>query len=160
GHLREISRRTRRLQRPVAFLPVPGQGPVPGPDRLAAAGRLGGTGPMQDILLFALLGLGQGALIAGISVGVVVTYRGSGVINLATGAVAMVSGYLFWALTGGFFGFSWPTALALPAALAIALLVGLAVEFAVFAPLRTAAPLARLAGSLGALLTLQAGVLL
>ena len=45
-----------------------------------------------------LLGLGSGALIAGIAVGVVVTYRGSGIINLAIGGYAMLAGYAFWAL--------------------------------------------------------------
>jgi hypothetical protein len=34
-----------------------------------------------QILLFALLGLGAGSLIAGIAIGVVLTYRGSGIIN-------------------------------------------------------------------------------
>ena len=54
---------------------------------------------MEQVFLFVLLGLGGGALIAGIALGVVVTYRGSGIINLATGAVAMVAGYSFWSLT-------------------------------------------------------------
>ena len=58
---------------------------------------------MDQIVLFALLGLGTGALIAGIGLGVVLTYRGSGIINLATGAVAMVAGYAFWSLSTGFF---------------------------------------------------------
>jgi branched-chain amino acid transport system permease protein len=47
----------------------------------------------HQILLFALLGLGAGSLIAGIAIGVVLTYRGSGIINSATGAVAMLAGY-------------------------------------------------------------------
>ena len=47
---------------------------------------------MQQILLFTLLGLGSGALVAGIALGVVLTYRGSGVINLATGGMAMLGG--------------------------------------------------------------------
>ena len=53
---------------------------------------------MTQILLFILLGLGPGALIAAIALSVVLTYRGSGVINLATGGVAMIGGYAFWAL--------------------------------------------------------------
>ena len=53
---------------------------------------------MQQILLFILLGLGSGALIAGIALAVVLTYRGSGIINLATGAMAMLGGYAYWAL--------------------------------------------------------------
>ena len=48
---------------------------------------------MKDIALFVLLGLGAGAVIAGIAMAVVVTYIGSGIINLATGAVAMVAAY-------------------------------------------------------------------
>jgi len=115
---------------------------------------------MSNLLLFGLLGLGQGALIAGIAVGVVVTYRGSGVINLATGAVAMLTGYLFWALTSGFFGLAVPVGVAFAVALAAAVLVGLTMQTVVFTPLGTASPLARLAASLGILLTLQACVLL
>src|SRR4051794_26346037 len=95
-----------------------------------------------NLLLFALLGLGQGALIAGIAVGVVVTHRGAGVINLATGAVAMVTGYLFWALTSGFFGLTVPVGVAFAAALVAAVLVGLTMQVAVFTPLRTTSPLA------------------
>src|SRR4029450_175797 len=115
---------------------------------------------MEHIPLFAVLGLGQGALIAGIALGVVVTYRGSGIINLSTGAVAMASAYAFWALTTGFFGFTLPVGPALAGALAVALAVGVLTEVAVFKPLRTVSPLAKLAASLGILLTMQAVVLL
>lgn len=89
-----------------------------------------------------------------------VTYRGSGIINLSTGAVAMASAYAFWALTTGFFGFTLPVGPALAGALAVALAVGVLTEVAVFKPLRTVSPLAKLAASLGILLTLQATVLL
>ena len=65
---------------------------------------------MEQVLLFVLLGLGGGALIAGIALGVVLTYRGSGIINLATGAVAMVAGYSFWSLQSDFYGFTLGTA--------------------------------------------------
>src|SRR6266540_3218703 len=89
----------------------------------------------KQVLLFALLGLGTGALIAGIALGVVLFYRGSGVINLATGGIAMLAGYSFWSLRTGTFGTHVPTA----AALVITMLVVLA---------------------LGVLLTLQAAMLL
>ena len=56
---------------------------------------------MNEILLFLLLGRGTGATIAAIAVGVVVTYRGSGFINLAAGAIAMLAGFTFWALRTG-----------------------------------------------------------
>jgi branched-chain amino acid transport system permease protein len=115
---------------------------------------------MEQLLLFVLLGLGQGALIAGIALAVVVTYRGSGIINLATGAVAMIAGYAFWSLHTGYFGAALGTVPALVAALLAAALAGLATEFLAFRPLRTAPPLAKLAASLGVLLTAQAGMLL
>ncbi len=41
------------------------------------------------------LGLGTGSLIAGIAVGVVLTYRGSGVVDFSKGAVAIFIGYVF-----------------------------------------------------------------
>ena len=62
-----------------------------------------------QLLLFAILGLGAGSLIAGIAIGVVLTYRGSGIINLATGAIAMLAGYSFWSLRTGEFGWHAPT---------------------------------------------------
>ncbi len=113
---------------------------------------------MQQVLLFSLLGLGSGALIAGIALGVVLTYRGSGIINLATGGMAMLAGYAFWALRLDLL--HWSTGPALVASLVIVLLVGTATELVAFRPLRTAAPLAKLVSSLGVLLVFQASMLL
>src|SRR5579859_5444678 len=114
---------------------------------------------MNQILLFILLGLGSGALIAGLALAVVLTYRGSGVINLSTGAVAMLGGYAFWALNTGKL-VSLPTAVALPLGLLFVLVVGAITEFAVYGPLRNSAPLAKLVASLGVLLIAQAAMLL
>ena len=115
---------------------------------------------MQQILLFILLGLGSGALIAAIALGVVVSYRGSGVINLATGGVAMLAGYAFWALRTGRLGPQLGTAPALALSLVFVLAVGVAIEFVAFRPLRAATPLAKLVASLGVLLVAQASMLL
>ena len=112
----------------------------------------------QQIVLFGILGLGAGSLIAGIAVGIVVTFRGSGIINLATGAVAMVAGYSYWSLKTGTYGVHMPTAAALVITALVLLVIGLGIEFAVYRPLRTAAPLAKLAASLGLLLVAQAAV--
>jgi len=111
-----------------------------------------------QILLFALLGLGAGSLIAGIAIGVVLTYRGSGIINLATGAVAMLGGYAFWSLEAGEFGWHAPTWAALALTLLFLVALGILIESVAFRPLRTASPLAKLAASLGVLLVAQAGV--
>jgi branched-chain amino acid transport system permease protein len=114
----------------------------------------------KHVLQFGLLGLGAGALIAGIALGVVLTYRGSGIINLATGAVAMVAGYSFWSLKSDFFGFTLGTAPGLVVTLLVCAVLGVLTETLVFRPLRTAAPLAKLIASLGILLTLQSAMLL
>jgi branched-chain amino acid transport system permease protein len=115
---------------------------------------------LDQVLLFALLGLGTGALIAGIALGVVLFYRGSGVINLATGAIAMFAGYSFWSLRTGTFGADVPTAPALVITLVVIAVFGVAMELLAFRPLQAASPLAKLAASLGVLLTLQAAMLL
>jgi branched-chain amino acid transport system permease protein len=114
---------------------------------------------VDEILLFIVLGLGSGALIAGISLGVVLTYRGSGIINLSVGAMAMLGGYAFWALTSGKIA-SLPTGAALPLALAFVVACGALVEFAVFRPLRNSSPLSKMVSSLGVLLIAQSAMLL
>jgi len=107
-----------------------------------------------------LLGLGTGGTIAAIAVGVVVTYRGSGFINLAAGAIAMLAGFSFWALRTGELGFTVDTPVAVILSYAFVIAVTVVIELAVFRPLRTAAPLAKLVASLGVLLTAQAIMLL
>lgn len=115
---------------------------------------------ITDILLFVLLGLGAGAVIAGMAMAVVLTYRGSGIINLATGAIAMVAAYSFWALRSDFFHITLSTPTAVVVTMVVSVLVGVIAELAVFRSLRTSSPLAKLVASLGILLTLQATMLL
>jgi branched-chain amino acid transport system permease protein len=115
---------------------------------------------MRDILLFALLGLGSGALIAGIALAIVLTYRGSGIINLATGGIAMLAGYSYWSLKTGEYGTEFGTAPALAITFVVTLAVGALIELVAFKPLRNAAPLAKLVSSLGVLLVAQASMLL
>jgi branched-subunit amino acid ABC-type transport system permease component len=111
---------------------------------------------MQTVLLFALLGLGSGAMIASIALGVVLSWRGSGTINLAAGATVMVAGYLFWSLRTGFFGPALTTAPAVLVTLLAMALLAFAVERVAVRPLRSASPLAKLVASIGVLLLLQA----
>ena len=124
---------------------------------------------LEQILLFACLGLGVGALIAGVAMGVVLFYRGSGVINLATGAIAMLAGFTYWVLRTGTFGggelheihFSpMSTGPALVITFGVVILFAVVMELLAFRPLQAASPLAKLAASLGVLLTLQATMLL
>ena len=114
---------------------------------------------MQDVILYGALGLGAGALIASIALGVVLIYRGSGVINVATGAIAMVAAYIFWAFRTGFFGFHLSTVPAFVLTLVCMAGFGVLVELTVFRPLRNTTPLAKLAASLGLLLVLESGMI-
>jgi branched-chain amino acid transport system permease protein len=113
---------------------------------------------MQDVALFALLGLGGGALIAGLALAVIVFYRGSGIINLATGAIAMVAGFVFWSFDNGKFGFHPPWPVSFVLTLLFMAVLGVVIELCVFWPLRRTSPLAKLAASLGLLLVAQAAI--
>jgi branched-chain amino acid transport system permease protein len=114
---------------------------------------------MQNVILYAALGLGAGALNASIALGVVLIYRGSGVINVAVGAIAMIGAYLFWAFTTGYMGFTLSSAPAYVLTLVCMAGLGVLIELAIFRPLRNTAPVAKLAASLGLLLVLQAGAI-
>lgn len=123
---------------------------------------------MQQLLLFAVLGLGTGALFAGLALSLVATYRGSGAINIATGGIAMFGAYVFYGLrTGGYLLFpplriSGGAGLRVPLlpAVIITLLVcaafGLALHYLVLRPLRRQSALAKLVATVGVLLIVQA----
>lgn len=125
---------------------------------------------MTTWAFYALLGVGTGAMYAAFSMSVIITYRGSGVINFAVGALAMIPAMVFaelrssgdlvlpliviprrWSL-GDPMGF-------VPAAL-LATLVGLVVSAIVYVTvvrsLRTAPPVTMLVATVGVTLVLQA----
>jgi branched-chain amino acid transport system permease protein len=116
---------------------------------------------MQTILENILLGLSSGAVIALLALALVISHRGSGIVNLSTGAVAMIGGYAFWALrTGAVASVTLATVPAIIVALLVTMLVGAAIELIAYRPLRTSTPLAKLICSLGIMLILQATMLL
>ena len=49
---------------------------------------------MQEVFRFAILGLGLGALYALASQGLMVIYRGSGILNFAHGSIGMIGSFL------------------------------------------------------------------
>jgi branched-chain amino acid transport system permease protein len=112
---------------------------------------------VKEVIVFVLLGLAQGGVYAGLATSVVLTYRGSGIVNMATGAMAMVSAYALWAFRSNRFGFTLPSAVAVVAAVLVTVVVGVISEFVIFQRLRTASPLAKLLASLGVMLVLQQG---
>ena len=134
---------------------------------------------MKDIIFFLISGLGLGALFAMLGAGLVISYKGSGVINFAHGALAMYGMFTFdTAWNRGELFLPWldflpthsvnvpvritlasdgtaPFMVALVVALLMAALLGLAVHFLIFRPLRNAAPLGKVVASVGLLLYLQ-----
>jgi branched-chain amino acid transport system permease protein len=133
---------------------------------------------MQDIIFFLLLGLGLGSLYAMLGSGIVIVYRGSGVINFAYGAMAMYGVFTFdEARRFGRIQLPWVDILpttwlnlpvtirvadtkanllwALILAFAMAVVLGLLAHVLVFRPLRNAAPLGKVVGSVGMMLYLQ-----
>ena len=54
---------------------------------------------METIFTFALLGAAAGALYAISAMGIVVTYRGSGTVNFASGAIGMVGAFVYWEIS-------------------------------------------------------------
>lgn len=139
---------------------------------------------MNDIIFNLLIGLGIGALYAMLGAGLVISYKGSGVINFAHGALAMYGMFTFdtaWNRGELFLPWvdflpthtlnvpvritldsdgAWPMVPSLILALLMATFLGAAAHFLVFRPLRNAAPLGKVIASLGLALYLQSAALL
>ena len=141
-------------------------------------------------------GIAQGALIAAIALGVVLTYLGSGVVNFASGTIAMYVAYVYaglraegdlfvpplpnplalvegvahWFQSGDALDLpDWPSTIsvggplsfwpALALSLGFGVVLGLAIHWLIFRPLRDAPVLAKVVASVGLLLVLQAIVI-
>ena len=111
---------------------------------------------MTEFLQFAILGLGAGSVYALLAHGVVLVYRGSGVVNFGQGAIAMAAAYICLETLQGQYNWSFPLAFA--ASVVIAGLIGLTFQLLVLRWLANAAPIVRLAATLGLLVILQSGV--
>jgi ABC-type branched-subunit amino acid transport system ATPase component/branched-subunit amino acid ABC-type transport system permease component len=112
---------------------------------------------MQEIITFAFLGLGLGALYSLAAQGLVLIYRGSGVLNFAHGAIGMVGAYIYWSVS---VDHGYPFAVGLVAGVAASAVIGAGTHLLVMRPLRQASPLARVVATLGILITLQSAVVL
>src|SRR5919106_5598566 len=108
---------------------------------------------MEEVVRFALLGLGLGSLYSLASQGLIVIYRGSGVLNFAHGAIGMIGAYVEWEVrvTRG-----QPLVVAWAAGLLTCAVIGALVHLLVMRHLRRASPLARIVATLGVLIVVQA----
>ncbi len=108
---------------------------------------------MQEFVRFALLGLGLGSLYSLASQGLIVIYRGSGVLNFAQGAIGMIGAYVEWEVR---VEHGQPVAVAWAAGLLTCAVIGALVHLLVMRHLRRASPLARIVATLGVLIVVQA----
>jgi ABC-type branched-subunit amino acid transport system ATPase component/branched-subunit amino acid ABC-type transport system permease component len=111
----------------------------------------------MEVVRYAVLGLGIGALYALIAVGLVTVYRGSGIVNFAQGAFVMFAGYLDYELTTTAGLNFWPAVIITVVATA---LLGAVVQLVVLRPMRNSSPLTRVVATLGVLVTLQSAAAL
>jgi sulfate-transporting ATPase len=112
---------------------------------------------MNEVIRFALLGLGIGALYALASHGLIVIYRGTGVLNFSLGATAIAGVFLQWELQ---YEHGWPFLLAAALGIALSALLGALTHWVIMRPLRRASSLVRVIATLGVLVTIQAGVVI
>jgi branched-subunit amino acid ABC-type transport system permease component len=105
---------------------------------------------MTEILQLAVLGLGLGAAYALLSVGMVATYKGSGVLNLGHGAIGMIGTFVYgiWVIDGHN---KW---LGLLIGIAVSGLIGAIVQFVLIRRLQRASVLSQTVATFGVLLFL------
>ncbi len=112
---------------------------------------------MTELFEFVLLGLGAGAIYGLLGQGLVLIYRGSGILNLAHGAFAMVGAYLYYELR---FVEGMAVGISIPITVAAIGLLGAATDQLLLRRLRHASALTRLIATLGVLIVVQSvGVL-
>jgi len=102
---------------------------------------------------FAILGLGAGAAYTLLAQGIVLIYRGSGIVNFAHGAIAMFAAFFCFLTLVEKHG--WPVEGAIPVAVLLAAALGVAIQNGILRFMRATAPIVRLVATLGVLIVLQ-----
>lgn len=110
----------------------------------------------MDVIRFALLGLSSGAIFALVAQALVLTYRASGILNLAQGAFVMVGAYAYFQFTES----GLPLYVSVILAVTLSGLLGMAAYSVAIAPLHNSSPLTRVIATLGVLLVLQSATIL
>jgi sulfate-transporting ATPase len=106
----------------------------------------------MEFTIFALIGLATGAIYALLSQGLVLIYRGSGLLNFAQGALAMFGAYAYYEFT---VRLGWGKVPAVIVALLLCATLGTVIQLAVFRTMRKSSALSRVIATLGFVLILQ-----
>ena len=112
---------------------------------------------MNEVIRFALLGLGVGALYAFASQGLIVVYRGTGVLNFSLGATAIAGVFMQWELHNEH---GWPFLPSAVVGVAWSALLGALTHWVIMRPLQRSSSLVRVIATLGVLITIQAAVVI
>ncbi|MGV9661886.1 ABC transporter permease subunit [Nocardia niigatensis] len=124
---------------------------------------------MTDHLSYLVLGLGNGAVYAAIGLALVMTFKSSGVVNFATGTIALYTAYTYALLRKGellvpipglpksvHLGGPLDVAPAMAISLVLAAVLGVLCYALVFRPMRTASAVAKAVASIGLMIVIQA----
>jgi len=111
---------------------------------------------VAEFIQFIVLGLGLAAAYSLLSCGIVLIYRGSGVVNFAHGAFALVGAIVFHETRAR----GVPVALAVVLAVLAGIVLGIVVQNPIMLRLRSAAPVTRVIATLGVLVAVQAAATL
>jgi len=111
----------------------------------------------MEILRFMILGVGTGGVYAMLAQGLVLVYRGSGLLNFSQGAIMMAGAYAFYVCTTEY---HMPLVLGTVIALAFSGLLGALIHLVVLRHLQRSSALSRVVATLGITIALQAAAYL
>jgi ABC-type branched-subunit amino acid transport system ATPase component/branched-subunit amino acid ABC-type transport system permease component len=106
----------------------------------------------MEVVRFAVLGLATGAIFGLLAQGLVLIYRGSGLVNFSQGAIAMFGAYIYYELT---VNYHWPVAVAAVVSIILCGILGVLIQVIVLRSMRNSSALSRCIATLGILLILQ-----
>jgi sulfate-transporting ATPase len=112
---------------------------------------------VTTILQFVLLGLGPGAIYALAGCGIVLIHRGSGVLNFAHGAQALLGAQILVVL---WLDHSWPLGLAMATAVMLSAVGGAVIYLVAMSRLQESSPVVRIIATVGLLAVIQQAVVL
>jgi ABC-type branched-subunit amino acid transport system ATPase component/ABC-type branched-subunit amino acid transport system permease subunit len=111
----------------------------------------------MEIIRFVLLGIGTGAVYAMLAQGLVLVYRGSGLLNFSQGAIAMVGAFAYYECTSVH---NLPLWVGLVVGLVICGVLGALIHLLVLRQMQRSSSLTRVIATLGVTIALQAGAYL
>jgi ABC-type branched-subunit amino acid transport system ATPase component/ABC-type branched-subunit amino acid transport system permease subunit len=115
---------------------------------------------MLTFVTYVALGLASGGIYSLTAFGTILVYRGSGVVNFASGALATVGVFVFYDLADGDGGGSVPWPLAMAVGCCVSGVLGAATHLLIMKPMRKTSPLTRTMATLGVFVATNAALVM